>query len=77
MLPYYQNFIYMINRKTISENIKKMQTKLGLTQDDLSKKAGINTMPMKVEGGIINRPSVQTMAKITKVLGISIKELLK
>lgn len=28
----------MITRKTISENIKRLRTKLGLTQDDLAKK---------------------------------------
>jgi DNA-binding XRE family transcriptional regulator len=29
--------------KTINENIKKMRVKLDLTQDDLAKKADINT----------------------------------
>ena len=67
----------MTSGKTISENIKKMRTKLGLTQDDLAKKADIEyTTLMKVEGGTVNKPSVQTMAKIAKVLGVSIEDLL-
>jgi len=32
---------------------------------------------MKVEIGTVNKPSVQTMAKIAKALGVSREELLK
>lgn len=68
----------MTSGKTISENIKKLRTKLSLTQDDLAKKADIKyTTLMKVESGTVNKPSVQTMAKIAKALGVSIEELLK
>ena len=78
MLQYYQNFIYMTNGKIISENIKKARAKLGLTQDDLAKKADIKyTTIMKVESGVVNKPSVQTMAKIAKALGVSIEDLIK
>jgi len=67
----------MTSGKTISENIKKMRAKLGLTQDDLAKKADIKyTTLMKVESGVVNKPSVQTMAKIAKALGVSIEDLL-
>ena len=67
----------MTSGKTISENIKKMRAKLGLTQDDLAKKADVKyTTLMKVESGTVNKPSVQTMAKIAKALGVSIEELL-
>ena len=68
----------MTSGKTISENIKKMRAKLGLTQDDLAKKADIKyTTLMKVESGAVNKPSVQTMAKIAKALSVSIEDLLK
>jgi len=68
----------MTSGKTISENIKKMRAKLGLTQDNLAKKADIKyTTLMKVESGTVNKPSVQTMAKIAKALGVSIEDLLK
>jgi len=67
----------MTSGKTISKNIKKMRAKLGLTQDDLAKKADIKyTTLMKVESGSVNKPSVQTMAKIAKALGVSIEDLL-
>jgi hypothetical protein len=32
---------------------------------------------MKVESGAVDKPSVQTMAKTAKALGVSIEELLK
>ena len=68
----------MISGKIISKNIKKLRAKLGLTQDDLAKKADIKyTTLMKVESGAVNKPSVQTMAKIAKALSVSIEDLLK
>ncbi|PJB89716.1 hypothetical protein CO083_00190 [Candidatus Roizmanbacteria bacterium CG_4_9_14_0_8_um_filter_34_12] len=68
----------MTSGKTISGNIKRLRAKLGLTQDDLAKKADIKyTTLMKVESGTVNKPSVQTMAKIAKALGVSIEDLLK
>ncbi|MBP7811381.1 MAG: helix-turn-helix domain-containing protein [Candidatus Moranbacteria bacterium] len=35
------------------------------------------TTLMKVESGTVNKPSVQTMAKIAKALCVSIENLLK
>jgi transcriptional regulator with XRE-family HTH domain len=68
----------MRSGKVISENIKRLRAKLGLTQDDLVKKADIKyTTLMKVESGTVNKPSVQTMAKIAKALDVSIEELIK
>lgn len=63
---------------TISENIKKYRLKLGLTQDDLVRKAEVkHTTLTKIESGAVEKPSVQTMAKIAKVLRVSIEDLLK
>ncbi|HBB56918.1 TPA: hypothetical protein DEW47_02520 [Patescibacteria group bacterium] len=68
----------MTSGKTISKNIKKMRAKIGLTQDDLAKKADIKyTTLMKVESGTVNKPSVQTMDKIAKALGVLIEDLIK
>ena len=42
-----------------STNIKKMRAKLGLAQDDSAKKADIKyATPTKVEGDVVNKPSV-------------------
>jgi len=68
----------MTSGKIISDNIKKIRAKLGLTQDDLAKKADIKyTTLTKVESGVVNKPSVQTMAKIAKALDVLIEELIK
>ncbi|MBU4602621.1 helix-turn-helix domain-containing protein [bacterium] len=68
----------MTSRKTIGENIQKFRANLGLTQDDLAKKEDVKYITLtKVESGIVNKPSVQTMAKIAKGLGVSIENLLK
>jgi len=49
-----------------------------LTQDDLAKKADIKyTTLTKVESGVVNKSSVQTMANTAKALGVSIEDLLK
>jgi DNA-binding XRE family transcriptional regulator len=68
----------MTSGKVISENIKRLRNKLDLTQDDLAKKVDVKyTTLMKVESSTVNKPSVQTMANIAKVLGVSIEDLIK
>ena len=63
---------------TISQNIKRVRTKQGLTQDDLAKKADIKYSTLtKIEGGVVTKPRFQTIQKIAKSLGVSIEELLK
>ena len=68
----------MATRNNIGENIKKRRTKLGLPQEDFAQKSGVKyTTLTKIETGVIKTPSVVTMAKIAKALGVSIEELLK
>lgn len=63
---------------TISENIKRLRKKQGLTQDDLAKKANIKYSTLtKIEGEVVTKPSVQTVQKIAESLGVPIEELLK
>jgi len=62
----------------IGTNIKTFRTKLGLTQDDLVKKADVkHTTLTKIESGVVTKPGVQTVAKIAKALEVSIEDLLK
>ncbi len=61
----------MTSKEVISKNIKKLRAKLSLTKDDLPKNDD------KVESGAVNKPSVQTMAKIAKALNITVYELIK
>lgn len=63
---------------TIGENIKRLRTKQGLSQDDLARKAGLKYSTLaKIEGDFVTKPGVQMVAKIAKVLGVSVEDLLK
>jgi len=63
---------------TIGENIKKLRTKQGLSQDDLARKAELKYSTLaKIEGGFVKKPGVQMIAKIAKALGVSIEDLIK
>lgn len=62
---------------TIGENIKRLRTRQGLSQDDLARKAGLKYSTLaKIEGDFVTKPGVQMIAKIAKELGVSIEELL-
>ena len=63
---------------TIGENIKRLRTKQGLSQDDLAKKAELKYSTLaKIEGDFVTKPGVQMVAKIAKALGVSVEDLLK
>ena len=62
---------------TIGENIKRLRTKQGISQDDLARKAELKYSTLaKIEGDFVTKPGVQMMAKIAKALGVSIEDLL-
>jgi len=62
----------------IKQNIKEARNKLGLTQDDLVRKSGVkHTTLTKIESNVVVKPSVQTVAKIAKALGVPMEELVK
>ncbi|MDO8664423.1 MAG: helix-turn-helix transcriptional regulator [Candidatus Liptonbacteria bacterium] len=62
----------------IAQNIKKYRKKKGISQDKLSKLAGItyNTI-IKIESGATLNPRVDTLRLIAKGLGVSVDDLLK
>ena len=63
---------------TIGENIKRVRNKLGLTQDDLVRKSRVkHTTLTKIESNVVIKPSVQTVAKIAKALGVPMEDLVK
>ena len=66
------------NKSAIAENIKKYRQKMGISQDRLSKIADVtyNTI-IKIESGANKNPTIETLAKIAKGLGISIDDLMK
>jgi transcriptional regulator with XRE-family HTH domain len=63
---------------TIAKNIKKYRAKLGISQDKLSKLAGITLHTItKIESGATTDPRIETVKKIADALGISIDDLMK
>lgn len=62
----------------IAKNIKKYRTKLGASQDKLSKLAGITLHTItKIESGATPDPRIETVKKIAKALNKSLDELIK
>lgn len=62
----------------LGQKIKKLRTKLGLSQDDFARKANVPyTTLTKIETGVIKKPSVFVVSKIAKTLSVDIEELIK
>ena len=63
---------------TIGKNIRKCRKKRKLSQDKLSKLADVayNTI-VKIESGENTNPTIKTLTKIAKAVGVSIEDLIK
>ena len=65
-------------KSTIGKNIKKYRRKLGISQDKLSKLAGMTFHTItKIESGATPDPRIETVKKIADALGVSIDDLMK
>lgn len=63
---------------TIAKNIKKYRDKMGISQDKLSKLAGITLHTItKIESGATPDPRIETVRKIANALGVGVDDLLK
>jgi len=66
------------NQANIGNKIKQIRNKKGLMQDALARKVELPyTTLTKIESNVITRPTIQTVAKIAKGLGVSIDDLMK
>ena len=63
---------------TIAKKIKQRRKEIGLSQDKLSKLAGVayNTI-VKIESGENPNPTIETLKKIAKALNTPIEDLIK
>lgn len=62
----------------IAENIKKIRKKKDISQDRLSKLADVTlTTLSKIESGINENPTINTLKKIAKALEVNIDELVR
>ena len=63
---------------TISKNIKKLRKAKHLSQDKLSRLADVSHATIiKIESGGIQNPTIDTVQKIAKALGVSLDDLMK
>jgi transcriptional regulator with XRE-family HTH domain len=63
---------------TISKNIKKLRKIKNLSQDKLSRLADVSHATIiKIESGGIQSPTINTVQKIVKALGVSLDDLMK
>ena len=63
---------------TVAKNIKKHRKSKGLSQDKLSRMADVSHATIiKIESGGIQSPTIDTVQKIAKALGISVDNLIK
>jgi transcriptional regulator with XRE-family HTH domain len=62
----------------IAKNIKKYRKEKGLSQDKLARLADIaHATIIKIESGGIQSPTIDTVQKIAKALGVSVDALIK
>lgn len=68
----------MAQENKIGKNIKKLRQVKELSQDRLSKLADVSyNSIIKLETGGITNPTIETLQKIAKALGVSVDVLLK
>ena len=62
----------------ISKNLRKMREAKGLSQERLARMADVaNNTIIKIESGKNQNPTLDTLKKIAKALGISVDDLIK
>jgi transcriptional regulator with XRE-family HTH domain len=68
----------MSKTTTIAKNIKKYRKEKGLSQDKLARLADIaHATIIKIESGGIQSPTIDTVQKIAKALGVGLEDLTK
>jgi len=67
-----------VSSKIVSKNIKKYRQELGLSQDQLARKANIPySTYLKIESGYTPNPSIQAVANIAMALSVKIDVLVE
>ncbi|PIU10855.1 XRE family transcriptional regulator [Candidatus Kuenenbacteria bacterium CG08_land_8_20_14_0_20_37_23] len=62
----------------MSKNIKRLRKAKNLSQDKLSRLADVSHATIiKIESGANKNPTIETLAKIAKALGVGVDDLLK
>ena len=74
---YSNNFIKNVKMLALSDNIKKLRTKAGISQSHLAKTVGVNQSAIcKMEKGMLI-PSIATLDDIARALNVAIDDLVR
>ena len=61
----------------LGKNLKRIRTKKGMTQGDIVRTLGVSrSFVSNIENGKTN-PTLATIAKLAKALGVSVEELIR
>ncbi len=62
----------------ICKNLRKIREKKGLSQERLARLADVaNNTVIKIEAGKNQNPTLDTLQKLSKALGVSVDDLIK
>jgi transcriptional regulator with XRE-family HTH domain len=68
----------MSNNQNLANNIKKLREAKGLSQEKLARLADVaNNTLIKMESGENQNPTLDTLKKVAKALGVSVDDLIK
>ena len=68
----------MSNNQNLAKNIERLRKAKGLSQEKLARLADVaNNTLIKMESGENNNPTLETLKKVAKALGISVDDLIK
>ena len=68
----------MSNNQNLANNTKKLREAKGLSQEKLARLADVaNNTLIKMESGENQTPTLDTLKKVAKALGVSIEDLIK
>ena len=67
----------MSSNQNLSKNIKKLREAKGLSQEKLARLADVaNNTLIKMESGENQNPTLDTLKKVAKALGVSVDDLI-
>lgn len=68
----------MSTNQNLAKNIERLRKAKGLSQEKLARLADVaNNTLIKMESGENNNPTLETLKKVAKALGISVDDLIK
>ena len=65
------------SKTNLAKKVKRLREKLGLSQEKLARLADVsNNTIINIEAGKQDNPTIDTLKKVAKALGVSVEELI-